>query len=274
MIKRFFFLVLAVVAFFASCTNDEQSLRVKSTTELLSVQKPELAANSNNPYDYFGKAHYDGLLFVSQKTNGFTVSRKKQKAAIDEFVKTQTFADTRSGAFSALTENELASIFEQAQNAKIQVDTVNMSAAMVNAVTLYSQTLRHLFETEGNLTFSEIKDSIMHFESYVLSNDKLTEVEKEDLLKSTSTFRYSALQWERFVKEHESKLATRSGKKWYHWVVIAGADAIGALVDKTVSGAVLASKTASDEITKELSKVEEPTKVEESKPEVDSENLE
>ena len=57
-------------------------------------------------------------------------------------------------------------------------------------------------------------------------------------------------------------------------MVIAGADAIGALVDKTVSGAVLASKTASDEITKELSKVEEPTKVEESKPEVDSENLE
>ena len=154
------FLVLAVVAFFASCTNDEQGLGLKSTTELLSV-----------------------------------------------------------------------------------------------------------------LTFSEIKDSIMHFESCVLSNDKLTEVEKEDLLKSTSTFRYSALQWERFVKEHESKLATRSGKKWYHWVVIAGADAIGALVDKTVSGAVLASQAVSDEITKDLSKVEEP-KVEESKPEVDSENLE
>ena len=273
MIKRFFFLVLAVVAFFASCTNDEQSLGVTSTTKLLSVQEPELAANSNNPYDYFGKAHYDGLLFVSKKTNGFTVSRKKQKAAIDEFVKTQTFADTRSGAFSALTETELASIFEQAQNATIQVDTVNMSSAMVNAVTLYSQTLRHLFETEGNLTFSEIKDSIMHFESCVLSNDKLTEVEKEDLLKSTSTFRYSALQWERFIKEHESKRATRSRKKWYHWVIIVGADAIGALAHGSVSEAVQASQAVSDEITKDLSKVEEP-KVEESKVEVDSEKSE
>ncbi len=114
----------------------------------------------------------------------------------------------------------------------------------------------------------------MHFESCVLSNDKLTEVEKEDLLKSTSTFRYSALQWERFIKEHESKRATRSRKKWYHWVIIAGADAIGALAHGSVSDAVQASQAVSDEITKELSKVEEPTKVEESKPEVDSENLE
>lgn len=79
MVKRLFFLVLAVVAFFASCTNDEQSLGVTSTTKLLSVQEPELAANSNNPYDYFGKAHYDGLLFVSKKQMALQCLEKSKK---------------------------------------------------------------------------------------------------------------------------------------------------------------------------------------------------
>ena len=57
-------------------------------------------------------------------------------------------------------------------------------------------------------------------------------------------------------------------------MIIAGADAIGALAHGSVSDAVQASQAVSDEITKDLSKVEEPTKVEESKPEVDSETSE
>ena len=43
------FLVLAVVAFFASCTNDEQGLGLKSTTELLSVLTFSEIKDSINP---------------------------------------------------------------------------------------------------------------------------------------------------------------------------------------------------------------------------------
>ena len=257
MIKKLSILVFSLVAFFSSCTNDEQGLSRQSTTELLAAQDPQLAANPNNPYDYFGKAHYDGLLFVSKKTNGFTKSKKKQEAALAEFIKSQSFADTRSSSPSSLTDEELIQVLEQAQEAKIRIDTIHTSAAMINAVTLYTNTLQRLSDIEGYPEYSAIKDSIMLFENVIIQDMNLTEIEKERLLKSTSTFRYSALQWEKYIKEHDTKLTTRGKRKWYHWIVIVGADAIGAFVDGSVTGAVLASKTASDEISKGLSKIEE-----------------
>lgn len=246
MYKKTLLLLLVFGSLLVSCSQNELNLASeRSVTDALTVANRELAENSSNPYDYFGKAHYDGILYICKKTNDYQGTRAQRSAALDEFLQSQPSHVTRGVTESSLSDEELMKVFQQSKEGRILVDSANTSREMTSALGRYSQLLRNLYAAESFITYAALKDSVVAFENVILKNGQLTPFEKERLLKSTSTLRYSALQWEGYVQDVLAPRATR-GWKIFRWLRIAGADAIGVFAEiiPSIKNAVEASDLA------------------------------
>lgn len=225
------------------------------------------AENLENPYDNFGREHFNGIVYVVKDLKGSVSSSISliYKRALD-FEKTlPSSLSLRSTNDLQVTEDDFIDIYQSVKKNFSFKIADSASPELKQEIERFSQVFLQLKEEKENFDYAKIKQSIVAFESDVLKNTSLSERDKSILLKATSTSRYSALQWERPIAKLLTDVEPSSDKvaqlKWHHWLIIAAADAAGATLGVTLGGGVgvgvAASKAAYDIIVSELKKEED-----------------
>ena len=124
-----------------------------------------------------------------------------------------------------------------------------------------------------DLTYNDVYNEIISFENKVINQTVLVPIqEREVVLAGTSTLRHSLAFWEEELqiestpylctsnsKYNGFRIQQAARKKWWHWVIIGVADALGGIAGGSlggggaiVSGAVGASRLANTLIKDEL----------------------
>lgn len=261
-------LIVGILSSIASC-NKSNVTEVKSDMDeefLISIEdftSADLrkAKNSENPYDEFGKAHFEGIVYVVKDLKGSVtapISSIYQSAL--NFEKTiPSSSPLRSTNNRQLTDEDIVVIYQSVKQNFSFCNVENASPELKEEMKRFSEVFLELRDSnaEDMQTYEKIKQHICAYESSVLKNELLKESDKAIILKGTSTARYSALQWEqpitKLVKQVEPSSAKVAKLKWYHWLIVAGADAL-ATSEGGVSGAVVTSKAVYDIINTELKK--------------------
>lgn len=233
------------------------------------------AENPDNPYDAYGKAHFQGVMYVVGKLQGSaTASILDIDKYSKEFEQTLPESDAlRSSSDRTLSDAEITSIYNSMKrNFSFKV-TEEASPELKKEAEKFSRIFLSFQKKQDKFNFQEIKKSIVAYESEVLKNKNLKETDKAIMLKSTSTCRYSALQWEypinnvvRNVEKNEVKVKKL---KWYHWIIVVAVDAGSVLLGEKVSDAVKASTTAYENIKSELNPDDSSKKINNATTELD-----
>ncbi len=279
--KQYFFgvLIAATTIFGVACSKENAPSNEKKQGNESSVTiddfmsaNVEDAANPENPYDYFGKAHFDGVVYVVKDLNGSVaapVSTIYQSAVkFEQTLNTSSFNVRRSSSAHQPTEEELMSAYQFAKQNFSFKTPEGASPELKAELKKLSEVFRQLDMVENDCNYQKIKQEIIAYETELLKSSTLNGDEKPILLKMTAIARYSALQWEqpltKLMAQKETSSIAKSvkstkGKRWYHWLMIAAADAGGAVVgyfsdEGIVSSAVSASKATYDMITEDLDK--------------------
>lgn len=277
--KQYFFgvLIAATTIFGVACSKEnapsnekKQGKESSITIDDFTSANVEDAANPENPYDYFGKAHFDGVVYVVKDLNGSVtapVSTIYQSAVkFEQTLNTSSFNTRRSSSAHQPTEEELMSAYQFAKQNFSFKTPEGASPELKAELKKLSEVFRQLDMEENDCNYQKIKQGIVTYETELLKSSTLNGDEKPILLKMTAIARYSALQWEqpltKLMAQKETSSIAKSvkstkGKRWYHWLMIAAADAGGAVVgyfsdEGIVSSAVSASKATYDMITEDL----------------------
>lgn len=271
-------LIAAAVIFCVACSKENAASYRENkdnespiTIDDFTSANVEDAANPENPYDYFGKAHFDGIVYVVKDLNGSVtapVSKIYQSAVkFEQTLNTSSFNALRSSSAHQPTEEELMSAYQFAKQNFSFKTPEGASPELKAELKKLSEVFRQLDMEENDCNFQKIKQEIVAYETELLKSSTLNGDEKPILLKMTAIARYSALQWERPLtklmaqKETSSIVksvkSTKKGKRWYHWLMIAAADAGGAVYavfenKEVITSAISASKATYDIINAEL----------------------
>lgn len=249
--KNFFLVLGSIVTVFCctSCNKENTPVPVENKNNESSIAidlaaaNIEDAANPANPYDDFGKAHFDGIVYVVKDLNGSLTAPISSiyKSAV-KFEKTLHSAALRSSSTPPFTEEELVDVYKEVkQNFTFKV-LESASPKLKEEMTRLSEVFRQLEGEDENCNYQTIKQRLVAYEASILEDSQLNSEEKTIILKMTSTARYSALQWElplTKLMEQKSTSAVKSvkakiKKRWYHWLLITAADAGGAIAGATV----------------------------------------
>ncbi len=271
-------LIAAAVIFCVACSKENAASYRENkdnespiTIDDFTSANVEDAANPENPYDYFGKAHFDGIVYVVKDLDGSVtapVSTIYQSAVkFEQTLNTSSFNARRSSPAHQPTEEELMSAYQFAKQNFSFKTPEGASPELKAELKKLSEVFRQLDMVENDCNYQKIKQEIVAYETELLKSSTLNGDEKPILLKMTAIARYSALQWERpltkLMAQKETSSITKSvkstkkGKRWYHWLMIAAADAGGVVYavveDKDIiTSAISASKATYDIINAEL----------------------
>jgi len=241
------------VIFFISC-DKKQFVNNESSTPEISLLNP---SNPNNPYDYIGEIHNKGLRILLDE---FPISNDmsiKECAKMCIPFASQTFDRilTESNIIvSKSTVNleddeeflsELEFLFDDIENNFVNfVNSLDLDSYTREQVqTLFSDIF--IMSRKEEVTFSDIFDKIVEFETKVLDNTiSILSNERESVLGGTSTLRHSLSFWleeldinELEINEELNDLLVLYGKKW-PLIVIGGVDALGAILGGIFGGGI------------------------------------
>ena len=224
--------------------------------DLVSDVNIEKAANPDNPYDYIGQLHFQGINYILSHS---TPQYSSYSAATEEFLATLEINGTKAASApvqNVLTKEQIDRIVEEAMSLRINTSEKLSPAAQKEIIRL-AETIQDLFENPGDYSYERIKTQIMDFEEDIINDYGLMEGDKQIVLQTTSVFRYSTAQWEEALPGFSAEIVptgwTLNGKKlkWWQWLVVGIADAAGGALGTaiggplgTAGGAVLASSGA------------------------------
>ncbi|HIR72448.1 MAG TPA: hypothetical protein IAB96_02800 [Candidatus Coprenecus pullicola] len=228
--------------------------------KIVSDADMERAANPDNPYDYIGRLHFQGIEYLLSHAEP---QFESLSTATDNFI-ASIYAGTKADTIyveNVLSKEQIDQIIHEAMSLTINTDDIP-SPQLQNEFNRLSASIADLFNNPGDFSYERIKSQIVSLESTVISNTSLPEAEKRTVLEATSVFRYSTAQWEAAVPLFQddnvpSYVKDKKKRKWWQWLVIGLADvlggvaggAVGSLVANTgggvVAGAVLASGATS-----------------------------
>jgi len=221
-------------------------------------------SNSSNPYDYCGVLHNKSLRMTLDQLAGepnvsfdktvSTAFRISEQVILEAGVIPQ-----RSSPINFEEDEDLIALLQF-----VMEDVENNYENFIAALDLDSYTkeqLQSLFKNvitmseDENVTEDDIFNEIVIFETNVLRNIiSIPSDELEIILAGTSTFRHSLSFWADEMniqsydkKASDSEVLALAKKKWWKWLVVAGADVVGALGGAACGpgGAVLGGAAAS-----------------------------
>jgi len=224
-----FSLTILIASLFWACDKNQQAVNVETlTVENTKVINP---SNPNNPYDYCGELHNKGLKIVLEKFsyNLSNVSYKECLKAVDDAVKNVLIRDGKLMSKSTnLDEEELIALIKLLLN-DIPNEYENFIMSLdydyntkIELLTFFKEIIS-MSEYE-EITYEYIINKVLEFENKVINNDiYIIELDKEVVLTCAAILRYSLSLW----ADEEIRGGDAPKMKWYHWLILAGADAAG-----------------------------------------------
>lgn len=253
--KKFFF-VLMILSIAFSC-NDSNGVNSTENDLLKSLQtKGDLVVNgqsvigaqqgftnSNNKFDFVGKRHNQILTEFLEKRNGkrlrFTAGFNLATSVAYPYSKQANFKGLPSGRagtamssseFSLMSSNSLSFLDSSFVKNLSNKDTLRVKFSEVF----------DSFVNEGRISETNAKVAKVHLAQLIncpdlttmlklnnfyineINNSNLSQVEKDAQLSYLAIFSYSLTFW----YAEEGKVAA-AGRKWWKWLVIGAADALG-----------------------------------------------
>lgn len=193
-------------------------------------------ANPNNPYDYIGEMHNQALsLVMNHYDNTDKTTTKEMNSLVEQYsyqvtsMHTQT-RGTTIDQLDTMTEEEVLELLADCDNNLVNfISSLSISSESKEKLTeIFSFVLESA--DDPDVTHEKLNFKIVEFENNYLeimnSEGELDENDNLTVLAGTSTLRHSLSYWEPIMIDESA--ATR-GRKWWQWVIIAVADAGGAL---------------------------------------------
>jgi len=217
------------------------------TPEEMTLSNPN---NNNNPFDYYGVLHNKALRITLDELHKkpteinfdkcLSVAYESvQQVLFDEgYIATRTSVNWEEDEeFIALLQFLIEDMENNYENfiAALNIDS-HTKAQLQN---LFSELI--VMAENDAITPDDIFDKVVVFETKVLNNTiSIPSNSKEPVLACTSTLRHSLSFWNDELVEIE----TRSGRKWWKWVVVGLADAVGAISGAATGGAIVQGAVA------------------------------
>lgn len=190
--------------------------------------------NPYNKYDSFGYWHNQILDYIEDCRNksgrsGFSNSCN----SVRDFYKTKSWADLPKNHFANVTSTVEASLTDIQSVIKNSRWSNNAKKAMIELI----RKLENASSTSAD--YSQFKNQILEFEDSILQT-YLPESDKEVILKTTSTARYSSHRWIQRKDWHNlynasSARSVRLFKSLAKWFVVTLCDIGGAIADMDVA---------------------------------------
>jgi len=228
---KFILLFVSFLFLFLSCDkNTGVDEPLVSTQNEMTLANP---SNSNNPFDCCGLLHNKALRISLDK-----LAEYPSEVSFDERISVACQAVQQVLLEEGIIQTRSTVNFEDDEEliALVQFlmeDMENNYENFIEALGLDAYTkeqLHYLFRTViamaeyEDITADDVFDEVVAFETKVLNNTIPIPInDREYVLSGTSTLRYSLSFW---ADEMDMSAATR-GKKWWQWLIIGAADALG-----------------------------------------------
>lgn len=182
-------------------------------------------SNSDNPYDFVGKAHNEIIQSTKAKLDGNESNSEIVDIAYSETIKNSTFKRHINNEVEVykLTNNDVNNGIQDAMDKYENIlKDIDISDASKNII---SQLINKIYDAnDESLTYQEFYDYVIGVEDNLVKNkSRFKERDYIILLSSTSVARYSACAWTDCSNEAKSN---NSDGSW--WIV--GADVVGGII--------------------------------------------
>lgn len=178
-------------------------------------------ANSRNPYDNAGRIH-------NQLVEEYLRRHPSGHPGINDVAAAMQAIANNNAEYRSLNETPInARAIETGapdikNNFRNVVSSVKVAAS---AKTEIQSLIDHMFTiADGTSGYAEFHRYILAYEDRVLANRTFSEQDKKVILSVSSVARYSTSLWSRTLPATQEAAQSR---RWFHWVIIGAADAIG-----------------------------------------------
>ncbi len=246
-----------VSAAVVSCT--KENLQEKNQEENPIVQlrsSAEFPANADNPFDYYGLIHNQAVkAYIASGANDTDLEKvvEANNTLLLEATDFNEYFNNGDLASSEMLEPFVDKFPENMEEVIVAGGASDQVQAKLAKFT------NHFLEAmEGDeITYDEVYDYIVDFESNILAEKSWSAEDREHLLSATSVGRYSFYLWSNEQKAEDKgkgdvKANLQAKRPWWNWVVIGVADVGGAVLAGVGTG-VSASSLANN-LTKEENK--------------------
>mgnify|MGYP000879204257 CR=1 FL=1 len=216
----FFFAVLI-----QGCSKDDLELSYNDTVTNTFETKVNFSSKVMNPYDFIGKYHNDGLQFVLDEYE--KRPQLKAERQLEEQIKDLTnmyMEDNDIFSSSNITTSiDLSSLSIMDKISLNQIRLKKDRLFLVRDQQIYFDKLSNIFN--NNISSPQnLIDKINEIESEIITNKKLTEEAKSQLLITSAVAKYSSIFWIEFLlknnnMEHSIRLknGSESGSGFSNW---------------------------------------------------------
>lgn len=236
--KSLYLLLFAALASasIVSCTKEnlqEANLEENPTIQLRGdLDDP---SNSDNPYDYYGLVHNQGVEAYMATGMNDTDVEKVVESTNTLLLEETDFNDYFGGGAMATASMLAPLVSDFPDNMEEVISAGNASSKVQDKLNEFTNYFLEVIDGE-EITYEDAYNYIIEFESQILGQKSWTAEEREQLLSVTSVGRYSFFLWSNEQKagdlssKGKGKNTTQAKRPWWNWVVIGVADIGGAVV--------------------------------------------
>ena len=250
--KKIFLIVISIATLiFIGCSLDDSS-RNNSITFNNNVKSSKVLSNNNNPYDYIGVKHNEGMDFILQKliqleNNNTIISIDSLNIFISKQI--NSFCLENVYSFNLFDQKDF---FKTEQinlvfnNLLIGIDIID-TLATLNELNLiqknYISSISSIFRNSD--TISSIECSLISMNIDLSNNDLLTEDEKIIIYGATSVGIYSLKYWETYIELWYSTLGSLLSNNdfdievSYDEILGIGGDDVSGMIGGAVAGGII-----------------------------------
>jgi len=179
-------------------------------------------ANSRNPFDNAGRIH-------NQLVEEYLRRYPSGHQGINEAATAMQAIANNNAEYRGLNESPIDARAIEAGAPDIKNNfrnVVNKVKVSASAKTEIQSLIDHMFTiADGTSGQAEFHRYVLAYEDRVLANRTFSEQDKKVILSVSSVARYSTSLWSRTLPATQAA----QSRRWFHWVIIGAADAVGTL---------------------------------------------
>ena len=215
-------LLSAILVFFFSCGEDYTEIEIQKSTPIVpQFGEINFSSSYTNEYDFVGKYHNDGLVYVFDKyfqiPRTRSVSETEQNTELENLV----LAFCKENPVIKDPSFNADKYYGQQKSKMITKAIINLEDNFSAAQKIFYEQILTLYQSKQISSLQNLVNEINKIEKQIaLSN--LSEIEKVQLLVSTAVAKYSACYWAEVMhmKTQTSRVKTRtesSSADWLDW---------------------------------------------------------
>ncbi|MDR2926985.1 MAG: hypothetical protein LBV41_02100 [Cytophagaceae bacterium] len=225
--------VVAAIVLFACNKSQVENVEFSAMEEQTLINP----ANPDNPFDYYGDLHNKSLRIALDELKdspnaSFEERIRVSGQATQKVLSEEGMAMSKATVDTAEFMAALEFLIDDMENNYVNfIAALNLDTYTKNQLQILTQELIAMSKFE-DLEYDDVHSKIVEFETNVLNHIiTISDNDMEDILACTSTMRHSLSFWtnEKGLFHNDNSVNPEKWR-WYHYIIVAAADAFGATV--------------------------------------------